>query len=69
MLSPAPSPSPQPVLPSTYFHRLGELALRPEALPDLLVDRLGFRLVRRLQPPCDTAAGFDRPMLLFRKPS
>lgn len=65
---PRPRP-PQPLSPSTYFHRLHELALRPEALPDLLVDRLGFRLVKRLQPPSAAAAGFDRPMFLFRKPA
>ena len=56
--------------PSTYFHRLEELTLRPEDLPHLLVDRLGFRLARRLQvAPTDAAAGFDRPMYLFRKPT
>ena len=59
----------QPVAPSTYFRRLDELQLRPEGLPDLLVDKLGFRLVRRLQPPSAVAAGFDRSMYLFRKPT
>lgn len=55
--------------PTTYFKRLEELQLRPETLPDLLVDKLGFRLVKRLQPPSDAATGFDRPMFLFRKPA
>lgn len=50
-----------------YFHRLDQLRLRPEALPDVLCDEFGFRLVRRLQPPSDAAAGFDRHVLVFRK--
>jgi 7SK snRNA methylphosphate capping enzyme len=52
-----------------FFHRTEALELRPEAFPDVLCDEFGFRLVRRLQPPAATAAGFDRALYLFRKPS
>jgi 7SK snRNA methylphosphate capping enzyme len=55
-------------LPSdSFFRRVGELELRPDQFPELLQEEFGFRLLRRLQPPEETAEGFNRPMFLFRK--
>lgn len=48
--------------------RQDELRLRPDAFADYLCDQLGFRLVRRLGVEDAAAPGFDRPMLLLRKP-
>ncbi|KAL4426842.1 hypothetical protein ABPG77_006628 [Micractinium sp. CCAP 211/92] len=55
--------------PGSYFHRQDELRLRPDAFADYLCDQLGFRLVRRLGVEDAAAPGFDRPMLLLRKPA
>ncbi|KAL4431013.1 hypothetical protein ABPG75_006269 [Micractinium tetrahymenae] len=54
--------------PGSFFHRQDELLLRPDAFADYLCDQLGFRLVRRLGVDDAAAPGFDRPMLLLRKP-
>lgn len=56
-----------PLPTGTYLHRLDELQLKPETFTDLLSDEIGFTVMRQLQPPEETAAGFDRPMLLLRK--
>lgn len=48
-----------------YFHRLEQLSIRPDAFPDLLA-QLGLRLLRRLHVG-DATAGFNRPLLVFRK--
>jgi len=56
-----------PLPPRSYFHRTEELELRPEDFPQLLCQEFGFRLLRQLQPPEQTAAGFDRVVLVFRR--
>lgn len=53
----------------SYFDRIQELKLRPEAFPDYLCDELGFRLVKRMNISDSVRHGFDRPMYLFRKAS
>lgn len=52
---------------ATYFQRPDELELRPEAFPELLCQEFGFVLLRRLAPPEETTAGFDRHMYVFKK--
>jgi 7SK snRNA methylphosphate capping enzyme len=56
-----------PLPTDSFFRRVGELELRPDGFPDLLQEEFGFKLLRRLQPPEETAEGFDRPVFLFRK--
>jgi len=56
-----------PLSSKSFFRRVGELELRPDQFPEVLENEFGFRLLRRLQPPEETAEGFDRPMFLFRK--
>ena len=55
--------------PGSFFHRLDELLLRPPQFADYLCEALGFRVVRRLAGVLGSAAGFDRPLLLLRKPA
>ena len=50
-----------------FFHRLNELEIRPEQIPDILCAEFGFQLVRRLQPPEEASRGFDRDVFLFKK--
>jgi hypothetical protein len=45
---------------------LDSLQMRPEEIPQYMVDVLGFELVRELRKSA-TGQGFDRPMFLFRK--
>jgi 7SK snRNA methylphosphate capping enzyme len=56
-----------PIPADSFFRRVSELELRPDGFADLLESEFGFKLLRRLQPPEETAEGFDRPMFLFRK--
>lgn len=53
---------------SGYFHRIEQLFLRPEDFPEVLTKEFGFDHLRICNPPGDTVPGFDRPLLLFRKP-
>lgn len=46
---------------------LEQLHIRPENFVSLLSQEFGFRLVRELEQPAETAAGFDRPMYLLKK--
>lgn len=48
--------------------RQHELRLRPERFAAHLRESLGFHLVRQLGVE-ESAAGFDRPLLLLRKPT
>ena len=58
-----------PIVPASgYFHRIDQLSLRPEAFSEFLTGELGFNHLRVCKPPEETAPGFDRPLLLFRKP-
>ena len=50
----------------SFFHRVSELELRPQGFVDLLCGEFGFQLVKRLVPN-ETAEGFGRPLLVFRK--
>ena len=56
-----------PLPADSFFRRVGELELRPDNFPEVLSEEFGFKLLRRLQPPEETAEGFDRHMFLFRK--
>lgn len=49
------------------YHALEELSLRPEEFDSYLCDTLGFRVVRRILPT-EAAMGFQRGILVLRKP-
>eukprot|EP00775_Hariotina_reticulata_P007037 gene7037-7251_t len=58
------------------FHKLDQLKLRPDAFCDFLTQRVGFELVQQLHAVSDATGsqavpvkGFDRPILVLRKPS
>lgn len=53
--------------PGTFFHRQDELQLRPAQFPEYLCEVLGFRLVKHFGVE-ESTTGFNRPMLLLRKP-
>jgi hypothetical protein len=48
------------------LRRLDELRLRPAQFAEHLCSELGFRLLRSFGVE-ESAAGFDRPLLLLRK--
>lgn len=48
--------------------RLHELRLHPDGFADYLCSQLGFRLLKQFGVEGPASAGFDRPMLLLRKP-
>ncbi len=50
------------------MRRLHELQLRPDQFADYLCSQLGFRLLKQFGVQESASAGFDRPMLLLRKP-
>ncbi|PRW58460.1 putative RNA methyltransferase At5g51130 [Chlorella sorokiniana] len=54
--------------PGSFFHRLHELQLRPDGFADYLCTQLGFRLLKQFGVQASASAGFDRPMVLLRKP-
>ncbi|KAI7835533.1 hypothetical protein COHA_010579, partial [Chlorella ohadii] len=50
------------------WRSLHELQLRPDQFADYLCSQLGFRLLKQFGVQESASAGFDRPMLLLRKP-
>ena len=60
------SPAADAALCRTAPCRQSELRLRPDAFADYLCRVLGFRLLREFGVE-ESAAGFNRPMLLLRK--
>lgn len=50
-----------------YFFRLQDLQIRPEEFCSILPLEFGLKFIRRLDPPSQTAEGFDRHMYMFQK--
>lgn len=65
---PPPVPTTAAGPPEIFNHRpLSSLQLRPEGFVDFLVEKIGFMLARRIETT-GSAKGFDRPILIFKKP-
>lgn len=52
---------------SAFFFKLDELRIRPEDFCRVLQEEFSLKLVRQLDPPSETAIGFERSVLVFQK--
>lgn len=55
-------------LAGVHHHALDTLSIRPETFADILCDEVGFRFVRSLETASAASSGFQRSMMLLRRP-